>query len=200
MTFCRTNPVMRRIAPLVALAFFSSTIEWTAFVTPAHAASPREELTTIEDYFLVADFATALDQVDDLIATGKLEGGTLRDAYVLKARCQVGLGHRSAAADSYCNALRVDPGWRPDPDFFTKDEIEVFEQARGACGDTEGRPRASGSGDYLPPPESRAKPWYKNWKIVAPIAAGVVILGVVLLSGGDDDDEALDDFPPPPSN
>jgi hypothetical protein len=200
MTFCRTNPVVRRLAPLIALTFFLSTVDWTIFAAPVSAASPREDLTKAEDYFLVADFATALDRVETLIGGGGLEGGILRDAYVLQARCQVALAHRSAAVDAYCNALRVDPGWRPDADFFTKDEIEVFDQAKGSCSGGTSAPKTSGSGDYLPPPTSRSKPWYKNWKIVGPVAAGVVILGVVLLSGGGDDESTLDDFPPPPSN
>ena len=195
MFFRRDQPIFQALVPLVAGLFLLTT-------TPAVAESPRELLTKAEDYFLVADFTQALDQVNDLLQSGDLEGGVLRDAYVLKARCEVALAHRSSAVDAYCRALSVDESWRPDPDFFTKDEIEVFDQAKASCGPgTEGAP--SGGDDrpsHLPPAMSESKPWYKNWKIVGPVAAVVVVGGILLLSGGDDDsgDPILSDFPPPP--
>ncbi len=208
MVFVRRGSGARRaVAWLVLLTFTSLAARDLAAPPAAWAASPREELTKAEDYFQVADFATALQKVDALLKSGDLEGSTLRDAYVLKARCELGLAHRSSATDAFCQALRVDGGWRPDPDFYTKDEVEAFEQARASCT----------PGDATPPREttpvkeratkdsaaaagvSESKPWYKK-PLVLGILGAVVVGGVILaLSGGDDEgDPVLADFPPPP--
>ncbi|MEZ5065042.1 MAG: hypothetical protein R3B81_09910 [bacterium] len=196
MTFCRPTPFLRTIAALTSFVFLTTTLDLFVAAT-AHAASDRESLEEAQDYFLVADFGTALDRVDKLLGSGHLEGGVLRDAWVLKARCEIGLAHRSSAVDAYCQALRVDPTWRPDQDLFTKDEIDVFDQARSGC-DLERTeapsplpaPAASGGG---------GTPWYKNKTVL--IVAGVLVVGgaVALLAGGSDEPELPGPPPPPPA-
>src|SRR5262245_7098361 len=164
MRLQRSCPVFRGVALLTAGVFFASVLNLGVLTRPAYAADPREELTKAEDYFLVADFTTALAKVDTLLNSGDLSGGTLRDAHILKARCEVGLAHRSSAVESFCDALHVEPGWRPDPDLFTKDELEVFEQAKTSCATTTepttqpGKTPPTGQQTAPPAPKSGAMP------------------------------------------
>jgi hypothetical protein len=184
---------------MLTLAVFAVTTLDLALLATSARAADREALDQAQDYFLVADFATALDKVNEVLASGDLKGGALRDAWVLKARCEIGMAHRSAAADAYCEALRVEPSWRPDPDLFTKDELAVFEQARESC-----NLEATTPPSPLPPPAaSGATPWYKK-KSTLLIAGGVIVAGVLVavLAGGGDDETTPDlpGPPPPPAN
>lgn len=212
MRLQRSCPVFRGLALLTAGVFFASALNLVALVRPASAADPREELTKAEDYFLVADFTTALAKVDTLLDSGDLSGGTLRDAHVLKARCEVGLAHRSSAVESFCDALRVEPGWRPDPDLFTKDELEVFEQAKTSCAATSEPTKEPGQtppastapkSSAMPPPvaaEKEGKPFYKK-PLFLGIGAAVVVGGIVALASGGGDESSEEDlpaFPEPP--
>jgi hypothetical protein len=107
--------------------------------------------------------------------------------------------------DAYCEALRVDASWRPDPDLFTKDEITLFDQARPGC-----RVESTTPPSPLPPARSTGthggsdsgRSWYQK-KSTWAVAGGVLVAGIVagmLAGGGDDDaDGILADFPPPPA-
>ena len=195
MRFDRSHPAIRGMATLTVAVFLAATLDAAFLIRSAEAASGREALEEAQDYFLVADFNTALDKVNGLLASGDLEGGALRDAWVLKARSELGLGHRSAAVDAYCEALRVDASWRPDPDFFTKDEVAVFEQAKEGC-----RLESTTPPPITPAPVSAGEPWYKK-KSTWYIAGGVVAAGIlvaVLAGGGDDETAAEPDLPLPP--
>ncbi len=204
MRFHRAHPLFRSMAMLSVAAFLATTLDLVLFARPAYADA-REELTRAEDYFLVADFTTALTKVNALLDGGGLSGGTLRDAYILKARCEVGLAHRSSAVEAFCNALRVEPSWRPDPDLYTKDELEVFEQAKASCSTTEPPAQPSepskpiDSRSSAPKAAGGGTPWYKN-KAVLAVGGALVVGGVVLaVSGGGDDGESdLPFFPDPP--
>lgn len=212
----RSSRARRFVATLVLVTFTAFTTKDLVFVSAAYAANPREELTKAEDYFQVADFATALQKVDSLLKSGDLEGNLLRDAYVLKARCELGLAHKTSAADAFCEALKVDAAWRPDPDFYTKDEIQTFDQARGNCatgGKDAGKSKDAdvkekkksdakkegSSDDKSAAAGGESKPWYKKPLILGLLGA-VVVGGVILAlgGGGDDGDPVLADFPPPP--
>ena len=212
MRLQRSRPVFRGLALLTAGVFFVSALNLGLLTRAAYAADPREELTKVEDYFLVADFATALTKVDALLNSGDLSGGTLRDAHVLKARCEVGLAHRSSAVESFCDALHVEPGWRPDPDLFTKDELEVFAQAQTSCAatptpapepGTQTTPSTGTSSTKtpdMPPPVGEEKPFYKKPLFIG-IGAAVLVGGIVALAGGGGSDSSepdLQGFPEPP--
>jgi hypothetical protein len=211
MTFDRRPTRVRRAAAVLVLAAFTSFLTRDLMLAPAaFAASPREELTKAEDYFQVADFKTALEKVNELIQSGDLEGTMLRDAYVLKARSELGLAHKSSATEAFCQAIRVDSAWRPDPDFFTKDEIAAFDSALASCpGGAKEPPKAEPvkPATTQPAPTTTtaaavegSKPWYKK-PLVLGIIGAAVVGGVVLATGGGDDDEGdpvLADFPPPP--
>lgn len=207
MRFRRSHPICRTFAGLSAAVFLASVAHLAGFASPAWADA-REELTKADDYFQVADFTTALAKVEALLDSGDLQGGTLRDAWVLKARCEVALAHRSSAADAFCQALGVEPGWRPDPDLYTKDEIEVFEQARANCAPTQSEPakpqdpaKPASRPSPTPPPMSTGdeKPWYKK-PVFMVIGAGVLVGGALALGGGGGDDGGgpLPPFPDAP--
>jgi hypothetical protein len=208
MRFDVRRPGTRGLTLVVLGMFTIATLDLGALAVPAWADSTRDQLSRAEDYVLVADFGTALEIVDPMLASGELSGDALRDAWILKARCELGLAHRSSAADAFCNALRVDSQWEPDPDFYTKDEQDVFRQARENCAvgappgqvDTGGTP--VGAVSAMPAGMSRdTRPWYKK-PLYLGIIGGAVVLGtVLLLSGGDDDEKVLlPDFPAPPAN
>jgi hypothetical protein len=196
------------VIAVIALVSFMS-LATRDLVSPGAAwATPREELTKAEDYFQVADFSTALKKVDELLKSGDLEGAMLRDAYVLRARCELGLAHKVSATDAFCEALKVDAAWRPDPDFFTTDEIAAFESARTTCSAAKDtttepvKPATTTPAKTAAPAAavSESKPWYKK-PLVLGILAAAVVGGVVLAMGGGGDDEGdpvLADFPPPP--
>ncbi|MFN8179139.1 MAG: hypothetical protein U0167_14510 [bacterium] len=209
-------PTFRGLALLTAGVFLASVLDLAVLARPARAADPREELTKADDYFQVADFTTALSKVQALIDSGDLSGGTLRDAYILKARCEVGLAHRSSAVESFCNALRVEPGWRPDPDLYTKDELQVFDQAKASCSTSSTEPSKQPTKETpaqpvkerpsaMPAPESsgaggEGKPFYKKPLFLA-LGGALVVGGIIAATGGGSSTTTapnLPDFPGPP--
>ncbi|MCA9753977.1 MAG: hypothetical protein KC591_17395 [Gemmatimonadetes bacterium] len=167
---------------------------------PAAAGSnPRQDLATAEDLFLVADFSGALTRVDSLLESGVLGGGALRDAWILRARCEAGLAHRATARDAFCEALRVDAGWRPDTDLFTSDEIALFDEARTGC-----TSRSSTSTVPTSPLPERVSSgsgggtaWYAK-KTTWIVAGGLIAAGIATAALGGGGDEELAGFPPPP--
>jgi hypothetical protein len=164
---------------------------------PAQAGSARDDLTRAEDYFLVADFGNALRMATGVIESGNLAGDDLRDAWVLRARCELASAYRTRATDSFCRALAIDPAWLPDRDLFTADEVEVFQQARERCPDA----RTSGTTPpaYLPPSAGSAgTPWYKKKLVWGAVGAAVVAGAVLAASGADDAGAALNELPPLP--
>lgn len=203
----RWAPARRGVAALVLVTFSSFVARDLLLPGAAWAATAREELTKAEDYFQVADFQTALEKVDVLLKSGDLEGTLLRDAYILKARSELGLAHRSAAVDAFCSALKVDPAWRPDPDFYTNDEIQTFEQARASCSTTKTTEPAQkptttptdAQKAAAAAPATESKPWYKKPLVLGVIGAAL-IGGIALAAGGGGDDGEADlaSFPDPP--
>lgn len=200
-----------RLGSLVQVAvavFLAQAVDLALLARCSLAADAREELARVEDDYLMADFPAALQKVDALLASGDLEGAALRDAWILKARCEVGLGHRSSAEDAFCQALRVQPTWRPDPDLSTKDEIDAFEQARAQCGaapwdrarEEPGPIEDESSGSTR---VSAGRPWYKN-PVVLGVGGALVIGGIVAAAsgggggGGGDEVPDLPGFPEPP--
>ena len=189
----RQSPYLRGLAGLALTAFLVSVCPGAAWV-PAALAADREDLARAQEHYDFAEFSQALSLLDGLIAEGGLRGDALRDAYVLKARSLVGLGHTATAMDAYCDALRMDANWRPDPVVFPKDEVEVFERALDTCSLDAAAPAQAAAGEG-------GTPWYK--KPVAWVAGGAVLLvGILALGGGGDDDggggDSLPDFPEPP--
>lgn len=183
---------------------------------PAQAQSPRTELGLARDYFLIADFSSALEKASDLIASGTLELPERREAFVLKARCQVGLRNPAGAVDAFCSALQLEPAWKPALAELTRRERDSFEEAYELCGpldpvdldleiasapdtlpEDESPPEKAAAG--WPPPVVAERPWYRSALFLG--AAGGVVVGLALISlGGEDDsqDVPLPAFPPPP--
>jgi hypothetical protein len=163
-------------------------------VTSAFAETAREKLTQAEDYFLVADYEGAIIRVDELIESKELSGNEMRDAWVLRARCNTGLG-RSQASTDFCSALRLDPAWRPNATTFTTQELRTFDAAQKDCG-------PNGDASYLPPAMSSGTPWYKKKLVLGALVGVAAGATVIALSGGDDDEAGrplLPEFPGSPN-
>lgn len=164
-------------------------------------AGPKEDLAKAEDYFLVTDYASALSTVRPLIVAGVLQGEDLRNAHVLQARCELALGRASSATDAFCEALRIDPNWRPDAT-FSAEEARTFSVTASTCTTDRGLAvRPGGPGESSQLPKSGTKRWYKSPKVLGAIA-GVVAASVALsLSKGDEKGASgptLSPYPDPP--
>jgi hypothetical protein len=151
------------------------------------AQSPREELAQATDEFNYGNFLNALSIVNRLAAEGDLSGDDLRDAYALQARCEGELGNRSNALAAFCEVIRIDPSWRPNPSLYTSNEEAIFQEALNEC-----EPEGGGM---------------KKWYLIGGGAAAAVILAILAGgSGGNGDDPGngggttLPDFPDPPGN
>ncbi len=173
-----------------------------AAVAPAEASADaaREELTRAEDYFLVGDTATALDKVTRLLDAGTLPADARFTAWILRARCEQARGKGGAAADAFCEALRLDPRWQPDGARFTEAEVASVDRARAAgCGDpayagirpgTASPPaERAATASYLPPPAAGGggTPWYRKKMVLGLVGGAAAAAAVLALSGGGDD-------------
>jgi hypothetical protein len=185
----RTALVLPVMMALLAMPGFGLDTVVTAL------AQNQDELRRAENHYLFAEFDQALILLAHIIENPKdVAPERLRDAIVLQARCQVGLGNLLRAEDSFCDVLALDPEWRPDPIFFPRTEIEVFESALATCPP----PVAEEPDAVLMPASSTDKPWYMK-PVVWAGAAAAVVLAVVLAGGGDDDpDPGTQNLPAPP--
>ncbi len=181
----RSSGARPAISVLALAAFVALPGPGLGTVTLAFAQT-TDDLQRAQDHYDFAEFAQALAIVATVLASPDQPLERQRDAYILQARCQVGLDQRAQAENSFCAALALDPNWRPDPIFFPRAEILAFDAALAAC--------------PPPPPDvplapAPGKPWYKKPIVWAGAAAAVVL---VLLLSGDDDEEPLPDPPAPP--
>lgn len=181
-----------RVTAGCLLAFFLITVCPVLDLVPAAMATPRQDLDRAQDLYDFAEFQQALELTSSLIDGRQLSGNDLRDAYVLRARCAVGLQLDTMAAEDFCKVMDLDAAWQPDPVIFPQDEIAAFRAAKGQCVKAAEEPKPAAEG---------GKAWYKK-PIVWGAAAGGVLLAVLLLGGGGDDstDPDLPGFPSPPTN
>jgi hypothetical protein len=181
-------------------------------VAPRSAAAAG--FATAQDYFYDADFELALETLDTVLADESLAGTDRRDAEVLRARCHARLGHDAEAIDAYCEAVREDPAWNPDPATFSSDEMALFRRALASCPLAAAPPTppepgtlASGSGngpDPLPPAGENGGSWYTSRKLWIGTGALLVLLAVAGASSAEEDpapirDNSVPDFPDPPT-
>ena len=164
------------------LAFFLMAVCPVTGLVPAALATVRQDLDRAQDLYDFAEFQQAQELVTGLIDGGQLVGDNLRDAYILRARCAVGLGLEKMAQEDFCSVLALDRNWAPDPIVFPKDEVALFNASKGNC--TTVAAKAEPAGD------SGGKPWFK--KPVAWIIGGVVVVGGLVLALGGGDDEVVD--------
>lgn len=169
----------------------------TGATAPALATEAREELERAQDYFLVADFGAALEKADVILATGGLPSALALEAWVLKARCEIGLSQRGNAIEAFCGALRMSPSWRPDPTLYTEDELDAFATAQERCGLV---PSGDKGSPAMPPRLSAPNPWYKRPAILALGGTAVGVAIYLLLPPEDETEvpEVVPGFPPPP--
>lgn len=190
---------------------------WTA-VSPVRAQTPEEDLGVARDFFLIADYAAALDKVDVLLRHGSLGPAERIGALELEARCELALGRRIRAIDSFCTALRTSPAWRPDVAEYTDKEREAFAKAFDLCGPLEtvvprGEEEPAPDPATISPPSetgeegarrwaaalNEGRPWYRNPWVLGGVSG--VIAGVAILTLGGDETAPpvpLPGFPPPP--
>jgi hypothetical protein len=187
------HPAYHVVVTSVLIAFVALIMDATLASSSAYAACDRAELDSAADHFNVADFRQALEIVDRMLAVCDLQGTLERDTYLLKARCHSGLNEPYSTVDAFCSVIGADPEWRPDPDFYTRAEIEAFQQAQvSGCATVETKKEEVDDGGGGIP----------TWVWYATAGAGAVVLALVL-AGGDDGggngDGDLPDFPPPPN-
>lgn len=184
----RDKGFIRLTGSALLVAFLLTVCPGVAWM-PRAFATVRQDLERAQDLYDFAEFQQSLDLLTQLIEGGQLVGENARDAYVLRARCAVGLKLDAMARDDFCTVLRLDKTWQPDPVTYPRDEISVFEAASTGC------PRTTAQAA----PAEGGKPWYL--KPVAWVAGGAVLLAAVVLGGGGGDETpatTLDDFPDPP--
>jgi hypothetical protein len=212
-----------RILGLAALTGFLTTVVPGGLWIPSALAAESPDLAPAREHYDFAEFQPALDICNTLIGGGTLAGDALRDAYVLKARCLVNLGNHSIARDMFCEALRLDAGWRPEASLLPREEQVDFDQALAGCRfDTAPQASPTPASPQAPAPAPAPKPTWKPTPIPAAkggksffakplgIALIVAVAGglAVSLSGGGGDggggggdptpSDPLPGFPLPP--
>ena len=174
------------------LTFFLMTICPGPGWVPAALATARQDLDRAQDLYDFAEFQQALELVTGLIDGGRLSGTEARDAYILRARCAVGLGLDKMAEEDFCAVHKLDSNWAPDPVVYPKDEVDVFTASMGQCDVVVAEPK--------PEVKRGGKAWYKK-PVTWAVGAGVILVAVVVAvaGGGGDDPEPDPDLPGFPS-
>ena len=129
----------------------------------------------------MADFNSALENVNRLLDSGDLSGTAERDAWVVKARAELGLARRAEGVEAFCQVLRIAPEWRPDVNFYTTDERDAFQSALDTCS-TEPSGSMPSTG-IEPHPEEDSGGGPNKVLIMGAAALGLVIIAVIAASG-----------------
>ncbi len=197
LSFFLDRRILRPTAAAVLVAFAMLVLPLPAWQGEARADA-LADLSTARDHYEFAEFDQGVAMLEKLVSGKQLSGESLRDAYVLLARCQVGKGNEPQALDAFCSAICLDRTWRPDAVFFPQDEIEVFTKALEGC--------KCGDQAAVPPPVKKDEDKGGGMPKWVYYAGGAVVVGLVavLAMGGGGDDEpsgpSLPGFPDPPSN
>ncbi len=178
----RQKRTWRLMAGSLLTFFLMATCPVTGWV-PTAMATPRQDLDRAQDLYDFAEFQQALELVTGLIEGERLVGNDARDAFILRARCAVGLGLDKMAQEDFCSVLKLDKNWTPDPVVFPKDEVAVFNASVGQCDmvTTKAEPADTGGG----------KAWYMS-PVTWAVGGGAILLGVLLAGGGGDDPAPVD--------
>jgi len=196
LSFFLDRRILRPTATAVLVAFAMLVLPLPAWQGEARADA-LADLSTARDHYEFAEFDQGVAILERLVGGKQLSGESLRDAYVLLARCQVGKGNEPQALDAFCSAICLDKTWRPDAVFFPQDEIEVFNKALEGCKCAE---------QAAAPPVKKDEDkggGMPKWVYYAGGAVVVGLVAVLALGGGDDDEPSgpsLPGFPDPPSN
>jgi hypothetical protein len=186
------RPAWRACAGLLLIAFTVTTCPGFGWV-PAAFADAAADLEQARYHFDFGEYDEADTLLTSAIDGGELSGESLRDAYVLRARCALAQGRDAAAQDDFCEVLRLDDAWRPDPVEFTQGEVAGIEAIRAECA-------PAPAPAVVPPPaaeEKQGKGFFA--KPIGWIVTGAVVVGgVVLATGGGGDDGGGDQPQPVP--
>ena len=192
------RPAWRACAGILLVAFTVTMCPGLGWVGAAFA-DVRADMDQARYHFDFSEYAEAAELLDGVIAGGELSGDGLRDAYVLRARCSMAMGQDTMARDDFCEVVRLDADWRPDPVEYTQDEVAGFEAARADCLQAVPEPVVAPE----PAEDEGGTPFYA--KPVVWVVAGVAVVAGVLLAGGGGDDETppvedpISDPPEPPT-
>lgn len=147
---------MNRNGPRFRAVSVCTLISVLLYLVPAGPFANRAwstetgSLKHAQELFLFANYEEALVEVDLVLANQTASGPDIRrDSYVLRGRCLRALGRESEATDAFCQALLVDPAWKPDPLLFQQVELEFIESVRLNCPEPE--PPGSGGEPPLSP-------------------------------------------------
>lgn len=189
--------VLRPTATVALIAFALLLLPLPAWQRCARADASAD-LNKAREHYEFAEFDQGVALLEPLVAGKQLSGNSLRDAYVLLARCQVGRGNEAQALDAFCSAICLDKTWRPDAVFFPQDEIEVFNKALAGCKCGE-----QAAAPPVPPKKEEEKGGMPKWVYYAGGAVVVALVAVLAAGGGGGDDgggPSLPGFPDPPGN
>lgn len=103
-------------------------------MTLLNTASAETSLREAQSLFDAADFERCRAAVGEILADTAAPAASRRDAWMLAGRCEFALGQPTEARRAFCQALEIDPYWRPSPDVLLRDEIRAFDQAMAECG------------------------------------------------------------------
>lgn len=148
-------------------------------------ASGEADLQRARDLFDGAEFERSLALVDSTLKMADRADVWVRDGYILKARCLRRMGRVDDARTWFCEAVRLDPVWAPEPYELDTEELAMLDTARRECGKKPGGPLR----------------WISSHKLI--VGAGVAVIGGLLyvLTQREDGKPAapqLGEYPPPP--
>jgi hypothetical protein len=187
---------------------------WVGFLPlPAAAGSGREVLDLARDFYLIADYRTALDRLQAVLDGRELSDEGLLEAHALRARALIGLGRRDSGVSGFCSVLRLEDDWRPGGGIpFTGEELAAFDRAVQLSLPlvTPPPPRARSGPPVATLPSATPRlglesaspgglPWYRRPLVlgaVGGLAAGLLVL--VFDEEAPPPPAALPDFPEPP--
>jgi hypothetical protein len=172
----------------------------SAFVAPAWAGDPAEDLKQIEyKYYFRGKYPQAIEALQTFLARVDVSGPVAVRASEFLAASHVLAGAPESGKGVFARLISADPVYAgPDAAVFKPEVVDVYAQARAeyasltiknpaiAAADTSQAPLNPATASTSPP----SKPIYKKWWFYAGAAAIVGVVAGVAGSGGGGDTPA----------